>query len=810
MIQLKQLASKNSPPKIWTDLPSSRLIFLQLEFPMSTLDQHSFRSLVKIVLLGCVFCAWSPRPCSGDLFLTGNLLQNPGAEAGDLRGWTVGGEASPYAASFASIPSYANNGFSARTGDYFMVGGRSGSGFIYQSIDLLIDSGMSADNIDTGSLQVEVGVFHMVFDQRGGPVDAGRLKLEFLDAAGLLIDVVWSPMLINAVPSNASPDQYEQYVALHAIPARTRSLGYELSFILGSGPGSDTDFTVDDLSARVVVPEPSSVLLALLAVITTAFRRIDRSLKLCMACTPQSDSKAELFRISQLGPRPKLHRRRFSKRRPKHLQALRHAFEKLEPRFVCSGPTPIVEDLAYDGSYQPMNGSESYLITGEISGDRTHRYAFYATKETMVRLRLSSMAIGNTGPTYPSVTEVGAREDPNDDSTVDLKDRDGQGENFEFMVEKSGEFDIQVLADDRSFDTVVKYEVLLEGASLPSITIMDAVSQLSGDKFYITNEPLMPELEYRIDGIVLDPLLGDALTWTTTISAESDFSPNQKFDQIETIFGGATMDAIKHRPLFGTQVIGGELSVRIQGSVGTLMVDVSSTANQFKILGTNPEYASLVAYLRSTAVPRLYPVSSGVDYHDLMQAIIRKETGDGPDNSEHNGSQFLDTGPFSGHPKFNTTKDGGVGFSQYTPGNNPAIDYRVEIWDWKKNVDRGLKVFSAKLQEADGWVTGRAYRKSIDVFYRQYGKTNVIVEEVMPIGWTKSTMILAEATTRYNGGNAFKATLADVGIRNGNHVIQVIWNRQPSVYYDQVLGTLERLRERGLLKMLQEIEVEYV
>src|SRR3974390_540045 len=53
-------------------------------------------------------------------FATSNLLVNPGAETGDLTGWTRGGNSNP----FAGNPGNSlGDGFATHSGGYYFVGG---------------------------------------------------------------------------------------------------------------------------------------------------------------------------------------------------------------------------------------------------------------------------------------------------------------------------------------------------------------------------------------------------------------------------------------------------------------------------------------------------------------------------------------------------------------------------------------------------------------------------------------------------------------------------------------------------------------
>ena len=110
----------------------------------------SVRSNSIIMALGLLLGGW----ITSGAIASPNLLINPGAEAGTLSGWTVGGSSNPRVDNGgidSSIPPYAGN--------YDFFGGTSAvSGTLTQNVNLL-SNGFTIGQIDTGTLSAYVSFF---------------------------------------------------------------------------------------------------------------------------------------------------------------------------------------------------------------------------------------------------------------------------------------------------------------------------------------------------------------------------------------------------------------------------------------------------------------------------------------------------------------------------------------------------------------------------------------------------------------------------------------------------------------------------
>lgn len=230
----------------------------------------SVRPLVPVMLV--FSCQWCLAPGVNAGILTPNLLVNPGAETGDLTGWTAGGAVSPMVASPATIPPAADIGFQPHSGDYFFVGGRNGSGFLIQQVSLLLAPALTSGLIDTGTLMADVSTWEMNFDQRFEvPVDNGQLTITFRNGSQQQLGQFMSPILENSQSNNATSSQYALFAASVPIPVGTRFIDFRKDFYFNSPPVSDNDTYFDDsslsISAPTAVPEPGTLTLAGLGIV---------------------------------------------------------------------------------------------------------------------------------------------------------------------------------------------------------------------------------------------------------------------------------------------------------------------------------------------------------------------------------------------------------------------------------------------------------------------------------------------------------------------------------------------------------------
>ncbi|HEY4414085.1 MAG TPA: PEP-CTERM sorting domain-containing protein [Verrucomicrobiae bacterium] len=186
---------------------------------------------------------------------TTNLLINPGAETGDLTGWTPGGGSNPFAGTSSSL----SDNIQPNSGSYDFCGGTGApTGSLSQIVDLIVGHGITAEMIDGGTLSAEISFWEQGYPQ-GTPSDDAGITLTFYDGSENAISDVSTPLI------DSHDGVWENFTAAYAIPDGTRSIGYTMNF--NRNVGGDLDAFLDDNSLLITptdTPEPTST--ALLAV----------------------------------------------------------------------------------------------------------------------------------------------------------------------------------------------------------------------------------------------------------------------------------------------------------------------------------------------------------------------------------------------------------------------------------------------------------------------------------------------------------------------------------------------------------------
>jgi uncharacterized protein (TIGR03437 family) len=167
---------------------------------------------------------------------TGNLLTNPGAETGDLTGWTADGPGTPEVdnGSFDS-------GIDPHTGSFDFCGYTGSSDSLSQTVSILV-SGITPALVDSGTLLANLSFWEQGLDQ-GDPSDDAAVQLTFLDGSSVPIGSVTSPII------DSHNSTWQNYADSYPIPAGTRSITYTMLFT--RNVGSDLDAFVDDNSLTI-------------------------------------------------------------------------------------------------------------------------------------------------------------------------------------------------------------------------------------------------------------------------------------------------------------------------------------------------------------------------------------------------------------------------------------------------------------------------------------------------------------------------------------------------------------------------------
>ncbi len=164
-----------------------------------------------------------------------HTLSNPGAETGDMTGWTVelGG----------IILNTGSEGLSAHSGSYFFRGANSLDNRAYQEVDLISD-GVDSDHIDNGNADFQADWYQASYSAS----DKGAILFRFKDASKSEISTS-SSSLITISPSKTW--QARQYIA--SIPANTRYIDVIIRSYRIAGSWCDGYF--DDISVQATTPD---------------------------------------------------------------------------------------------------------------------------------------------------------------------------------------------------------------------------------------------------------------------------------------------------------------------------------------------------------------------------------------------------------------------------------------------------------------------------------------------------------------------------------------------------------------------------
>ncbi len=181
-----------------------------------------------------------------------NLLLNPGAETGDLTGWTVGGPSTAFVDNGSFDP-----GINPHTGSFDFVGGGGGtsgaSGSLTQNVSIASLPGITPALIDAGGTDAAISFWEQGLNQ-GDSSDHAFVTLTFRDASNNPISSISSPSI------DSHDLAWQEFSGSFPIPAETRSIDYSMEFV--REVGSDLDGFVDDNNLDVVVvPEPAGLLI---------------------------------------------------------------------------------------------------------------------------------------------------------------------------------------------------------------------------------------------------------------------------------------------------------------------------------------------------------------------------------------------------------------------------------------------------------------------------------------------------------------------------------------------------------------------
>lgn len=152
-----------------------------------------------------------------------NLLNNPGAETGDLTGWTslVGAPAAVVSTVAGTLP---------RSGSYFFTGGAAVRSVQRQNVAVPLGNQTNVD--------ANLGVCNVEYWSTNANTDFTSVTLQFVSAGGIVIGT-W----VGPYETNTGAYTKKTYAA--KMPALTRSVNIDLNMYRQSGTPNDGNF--DDL-----------------------------------------------------------------------------------------------------------------------------------------------------------------------------------------------------------------------------------------------------------------------------------------------------------------------------------------------------------------------------------------------------------------------------------------------------------------------------------------------------------------------------------------------------------------------------------
>lgn len=301
---------------------------------------------------------------------------------------------------------------------------------------------------------------------------------------------------------------------------------------------------------------------------------------------------------------------------------------------------------------------------------------------------------------------------------------------------------------------------------------IEVVASANTTDFRLTAAPAMPTIRIRLNDLPAAFVPSLSVDWHTEITSGPGDFPHQVATFSATPIDATVTASDQYQPSFGDQVVGGKLTFTSDYLVAGVQLESTSKALKLRILGTQPDAATIETYVRTQPQPSSFP-AAGFGYHDVLLRIMRHES--------LGGVQFLG----DGSPLFNIGRnDGGAGLFQITPPST------AQVWHWQRNADGGARVFNGKMAEAVGWIDTRSVTGAADAVRKQFHLPSSTPVQVVAPAWSRAVMILREGVQRYNGGNAFVARGERVIRPDGTPLIRVTWERAGNGYHEIILGPL--------------------
>jgi hypothetical protein len=400
--------------------------------------------------------------------------------------------------------------------------------------------------------------------------------------------------------------------------------------------------------------------------------------------------------------------------------------EQCEGRCLLSSFAELEPNNSF-AAYQPLNNDTSYSVSGAISAlSDLDYYAFYALKGSTISLNCrASVTTGNRSTEFdptiglfnPSGNLVGSNDDSGTGSiwAAALSTTTNQSGIWRVAVSHYNDFTFTEGNSRPSYDPdndnsgpgvhTGSYVLTISGAQKPEIRVYDIndpteVDATNPTKFRIDANADMPRIPLKVVGITPAPNTQASYVWNKSIQlSQTDAPLATTAGYVKTDFNPETVvGSENYMPNFQGLTRGGNLSLVVKTTVAGLNLeakrdDRTNPTNPFKIIGTKPGAADVVAFINGLGTPGL-AAGATHNFGRIVQAIIKHESG--------GNSSLVNQFNANGFPTFNsnadgTSGDGGAGLMQLSLSKVT----QENRWNWKQNIRDGFNLLAGNLEQAN-------------------------------------------------------------------------------------------------------------
>ncbi len=276
-----------------------------------------------------------------------------------------------------------------------------------------------------------------------------------------------------------------------------------------------------------------------------------------------------------------------------------------------------------------------------------------------------------------------------------------------------------------------------------------------------TGAPVMPSLHATLSVVGYSgDTSGVSFDWTLTARGETVARPASWSGYSVTTTGSTTGTGEAWQPSYD-HIVGGVGWLEVQASLpGVTDNPVTSFPRWFNIPGTNPP----------AAIAKSFADQADPNYASPIRHLVCIESGWHQFNTSaffpgNNGQPAIPgvpadwtPNPGLGQPLFNGPA--GIGIAQLDPASLFSPD---QYWDWQANLQGGIAVFHAKLQQAQTWADREQARLSsrLTAALAQANATRMtkglptITMQAITVPPLTDEQAILQAIRYYNGGNEF-------------------------------------------------------